>query len=211
MTRGALFREDGRLEKEAGPRIKSRVTVLFLREFRCFLANVPHRARYRNAAALPAAFRSGISFVMRDERQYVFDMIGAFLSGPRDKWDWDFQYFSLANPVLDQMRRRAISVKLPLDADVVDSLKALLDEVEAFTDPARPKPWRMETGFMFGLLVGVALWWWRFLPGGGVFQNLHMLLIPAALGVLVVASRNRKKSVGFHDPEIIARNKRGRA
>ena len=148
---------------------------------------------------------------MRDERQYLFDTIGAFLSGPRDKWDWDFVYFPLANPVLDQIRRRAITVELPLDADGADSLKALLDEVEAFTDPARPQPWRMETGLICGLAIGALLWWWTFLPGGGLFQNLQMLLIPAGLGIVVVSLRNRKKSVGFYDPEIVARNKRGRA
>lgn len=148
---------------------------------------------------------------MRDERQYVFDMIGAFLSGARDNWDWDFIYFSLANPALDRIRRRAIAVELPLDADGVDSLKALLDEVEAFTDPTQPKPWRMEAGFICGLAIGALLWWWTFLPGGGLFQNLQMLLIPAAIGIAVVSLRNRKKSVGFYDPEIVARNKRGRA
>jgi len=148
---------------------------------------------------------------MRDERQYLFDTIGAFLSRPKDQWDWDFIYFPLANPVLDQIRRRAVAVELPLDADGVDNLKALLDEVEAFTDPARPKPWRMETGFICGLAIGTLLWWWAFLPGGGLFQNLQMLLIPAAVGIVVVSLRNRKMSVGFYDPEIVARNKRGRA
>lgn len=148
---------------------------------------------------------------MRDERQYVFDTIGAFLSRPKDQWDWDFQYFSLKNAALDQIRRRAIAVDLPLDTNGAESLKALLEEVDEFTDPAQPQPWREETGFVCGLVVGAVLWWASFIPGGGLFQNLYMLLMPAGAGVLVVALRNRKKRVGFYDPEIIARNKRGRA
>ncbi|MBO9579991.1 MAG: hypothetical protein J7498_03790 [Sphingobium sp.] len=148
---------------------------------------------------------------MRDERQYVFDTIGALLSGSTDKWDWDFMSRPLRNSALDEIRRRAVTVELPLTADGAETLKALLNDVEAFTDPARPKPWRMEVGFLCGLAVGAVLWWISFLPGGGLFQNLQMLLMPVAVGILIVSLRNRKKSVGFYDPDIIARNKRGRA
>jgi hypothetical protein len=151
---------------------------------------------------------------MKDERQYVFDTIGAFLNGSGAAWEWDvFTSCSLRSPALDQIRRRAAAVELPLDAEGLDVLRALLDEAEQFTgdDPTKPKPWRTEIGFGCGLAVGVALWWYSFVPGGGVFQNSPIILVPTALGVLIVSLRNKRKEVGFYDPEIIERNKRGRA
>jgi hypothetical protein len=151
---------------------------------------------------------------MQDERQHVFDTIGAFLNGSGDKWDWDnFTSCSLMSPKLDQIRRRAAVVELPLDEEGASVLKALLDEVEQFTgdDLTKPKPWRMEIGLIAGWVVGALLWWCSFVPGGGLLQNLQIIIVPAALGVVIVAWRNRRARVGFYDPDIIERNKQGRA
>jgi hypothetical protein len=153
------------------------------------------------------------SHLMRDERQYVFEAIGAFLSGSSGRWDWDdFTSCSLRSPKLDQIRRRAAAVDLPPDAEGAGTLEALLIEVEQFTgdDPTKPKPWPVEIGMACGLAVGAVLWWGSFVEGGGLFQNPQLILLPAAIGVTAVALRNRRKRVGVYDPEIIARNKGGR-
>lgn len=152
-------------------------------------------------------------YVMRDERQYVFETIGAFLSGSGGRWDWDvFTSSSLRSPKLDQIRRRAAAVDLPLDVEGAGVLKALLVEVEQFTgdDSTKPKPWRLEIGMTCGLAVGAVLWWGSVADGGGIFQNPELILFPAAIGIAAVALRNRRKRVGIYDPEIIVRNKGGR-
>lgn len=61
-----------------------------------------------------------------------------------------------------------------------------------------------------GLLVGALLWWATYLPGAGLFSNLHLLILPAAMGAVVVALRNSRKKVGVYDPKIVAQNKKGR-
>lgn len=75
---------------------------------------------------------------------------------------------------------------------------------------AKPKPWSMKVGMVIGLVVGVLLWWDAYEPGGGLLQNLRLLLLSTALGAGFVAVRNWRKEVGPFDPEIIAENKRGR-
>ncbi|HEX7874743.1 MAG TPA: hypothetical protein VF475_17665 [Sphingobium sp.] len=144
----------------------------------------------------------------------MFDTIGGFLNGSAGKWDWDdFTSCSLRSAALDQIRRRAAAVELPLDEEGAATLKALLDEVEQFTgdDLTKPKPWRMKIGLIFGFLAGAILWWSSFVSGGGWFQNPHIVVLPMALGVAAVSWRNRRAKVGFYDPEIIERNKQGRA
>lgn len=113
---------------------------------------------------------------------------------------------------LDGIRREAGAVALPLDADGEATLRALLDEAEQLTADGqmKPKSWRMETGMIVGGLVGAPLWWINYLPGGGLFQNLHLIICPAAVGIGIVASRNKRERVGYYDPETIAQNKRGR-
>jgi hypothetical protein len=59
-------------------------------------------------------------------------------------------------------------------------------------------------------LIGATLWWSSYVPGDGLFQNLQLLLMPAAFGIGVVGLRNKRKRVGPSDPETIAKNKRGR-
>lgn len=150
---------------------------------------------------------------MRDERQYVIEAIRAFLDGSHGACDWDnFTSLSLRSVRLDDIRGQAGAVALPLDAEGEATLRALLDEAEQLTADGRTKPkwWRMEIGMMLGGLVGAPLWWISYLPGGGLFQNLHLILCPAAIGIGIVASRNKREQVGYHDPEIIAQNKRGR-
>ncbi|CAN5361328.1 hypothetical protein BH10PSE12_BH10PSE12_27450 [soil metagenome] len=150
---------------------------------------------------------------MQDERQYVFDTIGAFLSGSSGRWDWDnFTSCSLMSPELDKIRHRAAALELPLDAESMSILKALLDEVEQFTgdDLLKPKPWRMEVGLYCGFAIGAVLWWFSFVSGGGLFQNLQIIVVPMALGVGIVSWRNRRAKIGFYDPAIIKRNKEGR-
>lgn len=151
---------------------------------------------------------------MQDERQYVFDTIGSFLSGSGSDRDWDnFTSCSLRSSTLDRIRRRAAAADLPLDAEGISLLRELLDEVEQFTgdDPAKPKPWRMEVGLGWGFCVGAFAWWWSFVPGGGVFQNLQIIVVPMALGIVIVSWRNKRERVGFHDPALAERNKQGRA
>lgn len=149
---------------------------------------------------------------MQDERQYVFDTIGAFLNGSSDKWDWnEFTSHSLRSSELDKIRRQAATVDHPLDAEDLALLEALLIEVEQFTgDDPKAKLWRMETGIACGLAVGAVLWWAGFVEGGGLFQNPHLILLPTAIGITAVAFRNRRNQVGIYDPEIITRNKSGR-
>lgn len=150
---------------------------------------------------------------MRDERKYVVETIGAFLSGSTGKWDWDdFTSISLRNAELNSIRLRAAALDLPLDGDGEAILMALRDEAELLTDAdiARPSPWRMATGVACGLLVGAALWWNSYIPGAGLFQNPQLFLIPAALGIVVVSIRNKRKKVGRYDPHVVALNRHGR-
>jgi hypothetical protein len=77
-------------------------------------------------------------------------------------------------------------------------------------DAARMKPWDMTVGIAIGLVIGAFLWWGSYVPSEGVFQNPQLVIVPAAIGILIVDARNRRKQVGQYDPEVIARNKRGR-
>lgn len=150
---------------------------------------------------------------MQDERKYVFNTIGAFLNGSSDTWDWDdFTSTSLRSAELNSIRLRAAALDLPLDADGKAILMALRDEAELLTesDIAKPRPWRMATGVVCGLLAGAVLWWNSYIPGAGSFQNPQLFLIPAALGIVVVSLRNKRKKVGPYDPDVVALNRHGR-
>lgn len=150
---------------------------------------------------------------MRNERKYVVDTIGAFLNGSSGKWDWDdFTSTTLRSAELNSIRLRAAALDLPLDADGESILLALRDEAALLTDAdiARPRPWRMATGVLGGLLVGATLWWNSYVPGAGLFQNPQLFLIPAALGIVVVSLRNKRKKVGSYDPDVVALNRHGR-
>jgi peptidoglycan/LPS O-acetylase OafA/YrhL len=72
------------------------------------------------------------------------------------------------------------------------------------------KHWSMTIGMAIGLAVGAVLWWGSYDPGEGIFQNVQLVVVPAALAILIVAVRNKRNKVGPYDPDIIARNKRGR-
>ena len=150
---------------------------------------------------------------MHDERRYVVDTIGAFLDGSSGKWDWDdFTSTSLRSARLDSIRQRAGALDLPLDLDSEAILRKLRSEAEQLTDAeiTDPRPWRMMTGVMGGLIIGALLWWSRYVPGGGLFQNLQLFLMPAVLGIAIVSLRNKLKKVGSYDPDAAALNKRGR-
>ncbi|MBT2185847.1 hypothetical protein [Sphingobium nicotianae] len=150
---------------------------------------------------------------MRDERQYVIVMITAFLNGFGSRTDWDdFTSGPLRDAELNRIRQCALAIELPLDADGRAVLKELLAQAELVphAEPEGPKPWRLEIGLLAGLLVGAALWWANYLPGAGLFDNLPLLVVPPALGALVVVLRNSRKKVGVHDPRIIAQNEQGR-
>lgn len=71
----------------------------------------------------------------------------------------------------------------------------------------KPKLWKTDIGMIVGLAIGFAVWWSAYDPTSGLLQNLQLLIIPAALGVLVVVLRNRHKKVGPFDPAIIKQNK----
>jgi hypothetical protein len=75
---------------------------------------------------------------------------------------------------------------------------------------ARMKPWNLMVGMAIGLAIGVLLWWSSYVPSKGMFQNPQLIIVPAAIGILIVSARNRRKKVGTYDPEVIAQNKRGR-
>jgi len=150
---------------------------------------------------------------MRDERQYVVVMITAFLNGFGSSRDWDdFTSSSLRDAELDRIRRCAGAIGLPLDAEGKAMLRDLLGQAELVdtSEPGRPRVWRVEIGMLAGLLVGAALWWVNYLPGAGLFDNVHLLIVPPALGAFVVALRNSRRKVGAHDPRIVAENQRGR-
>ena len=68
----------------------------------------------------------------------------------------------------------------------------------------------MEIGAAIGLTVGVLLWWDAYEPGRGLFQNAKFLLVPVAMGILVVIVRNWLKQVGPFDPDVQESNKQGR-
>jgi hypothetical protein len=72
------------------------------------------------------------------------------------------------------------------------------------------KPWRTAIGGAIGLIVGVLLWWDAYEPGLGLFQNAKLLLVPVAVGILVVTVRNWRKQVGPFDPDVQKSNKQGR-
>lgn len=151
---------------------------------------------------------------MRDERQYAVDAIRAFLTGSGGARAWDdFTSGALRDAELNRIRLAARAVDLPLDADGEAMLRALLAQAELAgddADPARPKPWRMDAGVLAGLLVGLGIWWTCRLSGAGPFQDLHLMLVPAGIGGLIVNLRNSRHKVGAYEPRIVAQNRRGR-
>jgi hypothetical protein len=74
----------------------------------------------------------------------------------------------------------------------------------------KPKLWRTEAGAIAGLAIGLLVWWSSYDPGAGLLQNPQLVIVPAALGILVVILRNRRKKVGPDDPETRYRNEGGR-
>lgn len=74
----------------------------------------------------------------------------------------------------------------------------------------KAKPWNMAIGIAAGVVVGALMWWRAYVPDAGVFQNPQLIVVPAALGVLVVSIRNKREKIGPYDPETIERNKKGR-
>jgi len=150
---------------------------------------------------------------MRDERRYVIEAMTAFLDGSGDRRTWDdFTSCSLRDAEFDRIRRCAADVDLPLDAQGVATLRDLLDQAELMgtDDPTAPRPWKMEAGMLVGLIAGALLWWATYLPGAGLFHNLHLFIVPAAMGAFIVAVRNSQKKVGVYDPRIVAQNRKGR-
>ena len=75
---------------------------------------------------------------------------------------------------------------------------------------AERKPWRTEIGAAIGLAIGGLLWLAAYEPGLGLFQNAKPLLVPVAVGILVVIVRNWRKQVGPFDPDVQESNKQGR-
>lgn len=63
--------------------------------------------------------------------QYLRD----FLNGTGDPWDWDdFVSIPIADPRLEDIRRRAARLDLPIADDETGPLKELLMEAEAIAD-----------------------------------------------------------------------------
>jgi hypothetical protein len=150
---------------------------------------------------------------MTNERDYLIVSIKAFLTRSGSPWDWNnFTSHALRDAELDRIRRCAAAVDLPLDAQGEATLQDLLDQAELASgdDPAAPRPWRLEAGLAIGLMVGAGLWWLNYLPGAGLFHNLHLLIVPPAAGAFIVIQRNSRKQVGAYDPRIVAQNRKGR-
>lgn len=63
------------------------------------------------------------------------------------------------------------------------------------------KPWRTDVGALIGLAAGSLVWWSAYEPNAGTFQNPQLVLVPAAIGILVVSMRNKRKKVGPYDPK----------
>ncbi|MGF7169118.1 hypothetical protein FHS91_000777 [Sphingobium xanthum] len=150
---------------------------------------------------------------MRDERIYVIETIRAFLNGTGGPWDWRaFITSSLRDAELDRIRRCAGAVRLPLDGEGVTILQDLIVQAELLggDGSSRVKPWRIEAGALAGLLVGGFFYWWSYLPGAGFFHNVHLLVVPPALGAWAVTLRNSRMKVGAYDPRIVAQNRKGR-
>ena len=72
------------------------------------------------------------------------------------------------------------------------------------------RPWRVEVGAIVGFAIGLVIWWSEYDRAEGLFQRPQLIIVPTALGILVVSLRNRRKKVGAYNPEIIERNRRGR-
>jgi|GEM_PF-3518433 len=150
---------------------------------------------------------------MQDERQYVVDTIRAFLTGTGGPRDWgDFTSSTLRDAEMDRIRQCAAAVDLPLDAEGAATLRALLVQADLVSvgDPEGPRAWPLEAGLIVGFMAGAILWWIAYLPGASLFHNLHLLIVPPALGGFIVTLRNSRKKVGAYDPRIVAQNKRGR-
>lgn len=73
------------------------------------------------------------------------------------------------------------------------------------------KPWNMTVGITIGLAVGMLLWWSSYVPSKSLFQNPQLVIVAIAIAISIVSMHNKRRKVGPYDPEIIARNKRGRA
>jgi hypothetical protein len=162
---------------------------------------------------LPAPGRSGSHLTMLDERTYVIETIGAFLRGSGGPWDWRaFITSSLRDAELDRIRRCAEAVVLPLDGEGVAILQDLIVQAELLggDGSTRVKPWRLEAGLLAGLVAGGLFYWWSYLPGASLFHNLHLLVVPPALGAFAVTLRNSRMKVGAYDPRIVAQNRKGR-
>jgi len=71
---------------------------------------------------------------MKDRQQeaaHVAKTIAAFLDGTGGEWDWDdFTSFRLRDPTLDNVRKRALAVHLPVDGDGEAVLRGLQTEAE---------------------------------------------------------------------------------
>jgi len=75
---------------------------------------------------------------MKDRHQeaaYVAKAIAEFLDGTGGEWDWDdFTSFRLCDPALNDIRRRALAIDLPIDKDgeaVVRGLQAEAEHIAA--------------------------------------------------------------------------------
>jgi hypothetical protein len=67
----------------------------------------------------------------QQEASYAARTIREFLNGSGGDWDWDgFTSCSLRDPTLEGIRRRALGVDLPVDAEGEATLRALQAEAE---------------------------------------------------------------------------------
>lgn len=88
--------------------------------------------------------------------------------------------------------------------------EATTADIEHTPDAPRMRPWNMTVGIAIGLVIGAVLSWGSYVPSEGMFQNPQLVIVPAAIGILIVNNRNRRKQVGQYDPKVVAGNKRGR-
>jgi hypothetical protein len=68
------------------------------------------------------------------DAQYAATTIRAFLDDTAGDWDWDdFTSCSLRDPAIDDIRRRAARVELPLGSEDRQLLEALAAEADKLT------------------------------------------------------------------------------
>lgn len=148
-----------------------------------------------------------------DEADYVIAMIEGLLLGKVSPRAWKiFLACEFHDAELNRIRNHAAAVTMPIDGQAIATLEALAAQaaLAQVKDPEAARPWRMRTGLLIGLALGVFAYWYAYLPGMAWWYNLHLILLPPALGAAIVGFRNAQLRTGNHHPTIVEHNRKGR-